>query len=100
MGVVKVWGRGNGKVGPLVKRRIANLGLQWVVAMTPSKAMKARLPALRDRQRQGHRFVDLRRRDAVPWGAKAAASSSSSDTILEVPGPRFGRSRRRRVARS
>ncbi len=50
--VLKVWGRGKGKVGPLVKRRIANLGLCWVVAMTPSKAMKARLPALRDRKRQ------------------------------------------------
>ena len=48
--VLKVWGRGNGKVGPLVKRRIANLGLCWVVAMTPSKAMKAKLPALRDRK--------------------------------------------------
>ena len=48
--VLKVWGRGKGKVGPLVKRRIANLGLCWVVAMTPSKAMKARLPALRDRK--------------------------------------------------
>jgi hypothetical protein len=49
-GVLKVWGRGKGKVGPLVKRHIANLGLHWVVAMTPSKAIKARLPALRDRQ--------------------------------------------------
>ena len=49
-GVLKVWGRGKGKVGPLVKRHIANLGLHWVVAMTPSKAMKARLPALRDRK--------------------------------------------------
>ena len=48
--VLKVWGRGQGKVGPLVKRRIANLGLCWVVAMTPSQAMKARLPALRHRQ--------------------------------------------------
>ena len=50
--VVKVWGRGNGKVGPLVKRRIANLGLHWVVAMTPSQAMKAKMPALRDHKRQ------------------------------------------------
>ena len=49
-GVLKVWGRGQGKVGPLVKRRIANLGLHWVVAMTPSQAMQTRLPALRDRQ--------------------------------------------------
>ena len=48
--VLKVWGRGQGKVGPLVKRRIANLGLRWVVAVTPSKGMKARLPALRDRK--------------------------------------------------
>jgi hypothetical protein len=51
-GVVKVWGRGNGKVGPTVKRHITNLGLCWVVAMMPSKAMKARLPTLRDRKRQ------------------------------------------------
>ena len=49
-GVLKVWGRGKGKVGPLVKRHIANLGLHWVVARTPSKAMKARLPALRHRR--------------------------------------------------
>jgi hypothetical protein len=44
MGVLMVWGRGNGKVGPTVKRRIANLGLQWVVAIRPSKAMKAKMP--------------------------------------------------------
>ena len=44
MGVLMVWGRGNGNVGPTVKRRIANLGLQWVVAIRPSKAMKAKMP--------------------------------------------------------
>jgi hypothetical protein len=48
--VLKVWGRGKGKVSPLVKRRIANLRRCWVVAMTPSKAMQAKLPALRDRK--------------------------------------------------
>jgi hypothetical protein len=48
-GVIKIWGRGKGRFGPLVKRRIANLGLCWVVAMTPSKKMKAKLPALRGR---------------------------------------------------
>lgn len=52
MGVLMVWGRGNGKVGPLVKRRIANLGLHWVVAIRPSKAMHAKLPALQGRERQ------------------------------------------------
>ena len=62
--VLKVWGRGKGKVGPLVKRRIANLGLCWVVAMTPSKAMKAKLPALRHRKRKLW-FVGLSRPCAV-----------------------------------
>jgi hypothetical protein len=48
-GTMKVWGRGNGRFGPLVKRRITNLGLHWVAAMTLSPAMKAKLPALRNR---------------------------------------------------
>jgi hypothetical protein len=52
MRVLMVWGRGNGKVSPTVKRRLANLGLHWVVAIRPSPAMKARWPALRDRERQ------------------------------------------------
>jgi hypothetical protein len=52
MGVLMVWGRGNGKVGPLVKRRIGKMGLCWVVAMTPSKAMQAKLPALQDPERE------------------------------------------------
>jgi hypothetical protein len=52
MHVLMVWGRGHGKVSPTVKRRLANLGLHWVVAIRPSAAMKARWPALRDCERQ------------------------------------------------
>jgi hypothetical protein len=50
--VLRVWGRGHGKVSPTVKRRLANLGLHWVVAIRPSLAMKARWPALRNCERQ------------------------------------------------
>jgi hypothetical protein len=42
--ILMVWGRGKGQVSPTVKRRIANLGLHWVVAIRPSKTMKAKLP--------------------------------------------------------
>jgi hypothetical protein len=52
MRVLMVWWRGHGKLSPTVKRRLADLGLHWVVAIRPSAAMKARWPALRDCERQ------------------------------------------------
>jgi hypothetical protein len=47
LGLLMVWGRGQGKTGPTVRRRIGGLGLQYVVAIKPSKAMRARLPKLK-----------------------------------------------------
>jgi len=48
LGLVKVWGRGHGKIGATVRRPIAGLGDQTVVAIKPSKAMLARLPKLKN----------------------------------------------------
>ena len=45
--LLMVWGRGHGKTGPTVRRRIDGLG-QHVVAIKPSKAMRARLPKLKN----------------------------------------------------
>jgi hypothetical protein len=47
MGRLSVWGRGKGPPGSVVKRRIAGLGLQWVVAFSPPQALRARLPKLK-----------------------------------------------------
>ena len=46
MGRLMVWRRGKGPPGSVVKRRIAGLGLQWVVAFRPPPALRARLPKL------------------------------------------------------
>jgi hypothetical protein len=39
-----VWGRGKGPPGSVAKRRVAGLGLQWVVAFRPPQALRTRLP--------------------------------------------------------
>ncbi len=46
MGRLMVWGRGKGKISATVRRRIPGLGLKWVVAFRPPKALRARLPKL------------------------------------------------------
>jgi hypothetical protein len=71
MRVLMVWGRGNGKVSPTVKRRLANLGLHWVVAIRPSPAMKARWRALRDCERR----VQANRRRQLPGSHAQGAAT-------------------------
>jgi hypothetical protein len=47
LGLLEVWGRGQGKTGPSVRRHIANLGWQYVVEIKPSTDMLARLRKLK-----------------------------------------------------
>ena len=47
MGRLEVWARGKGPPGRVVRRSIASLGPQYVVAFRPPRALRARLPKLK-----------------------------------------------------